>query len=193
METAETDSGVYDRRTIGLHWITAFAVLFMWVGAHAIDWFAKGPPRVDARSVHIVVGAALAMLVAYRLSWRRNGAARLPYAASWTGLLARLMHGALYALIFATIALGISNAWMRGDSLFGIGRIPPFGTYDASTRHALSESIVSLHSLSANLLLLLAGCHAAVALFHQFVLKDSLMTRMLPLDRSRLHRRLAKP
>ena len=184
VHTAETQSQAYDQRTILLHWLTAFAVVFMWAEAHAIDWFDKGPPRVDARSVHIVVGVLLGMLVAYRLSWRFTGGPRLAYAPAWTGMLARLMHGALYVLIFATVGLGMFNAWVRGDSLFGLARIPPFGSYDAGARHALSESVVSFHSLSANCLLLLAGCHAAVALFHQFVLKDDLITRMLPLGRS---------
>lgn len=152
----------------------------MWAGAHAIDWFPKGPARVDARSVHIVVGVLLAALVTYRLSWRLTGGTPLASARSWTGILARLMHGGLYVLILATIALGISNAWVRGDSLFGLVRIPPFGSYAQGARHALSESIVNIHELGANLLLILAGCHAAVALFHQFVLKDRLITRMLP-------------
>lgn len=180
MHDTQAVSVIYDRRAILLHWITALVVLFMWFGAHAIDWFAKGPPRVDARSVHILVGMLLAILLSYRLYWRSTAGTRLAYAPSWTGLLARVMHGALYGLIFAIIGLGIFNAWIRGDSLFGLARIPQFGNYDAATRHAFSESVVYYHSLGANLLLVLAGCHAAVALFHQFVLKDETMTRMLP-------------
>lgn len=180
MRDTQAVSLVYDRRTILLHWLTALVVPFMWVGAHAIDWFDKGPPRVDARSVHILVGLLLAILISYRLYWRSTAGARLGYAPSWTGLLARLMHGALYGLIFVIIGLGMLNAWIRGDSLFGLARIPQFGSYDAGARHAFSESVVSYHALGANLLLLLAGCHAAIALFHQFVLKDKMMTRMLP-------------
>lgn len=180
MPDAHAVSLVHDRRTILLHWLTAFVVLFMWLGAHAIDWFDKGPPRVDARSVHILVGVLLAILISYRLYWRSTGGARLAYAPSWTGLLARLMHGALYGLILAIIALGMFNAWIRGDSLFGLAQIPRFGSYDAGARHALSERVLYYHALGANLLLLLAACHAAVALLHQFVLKDEMITRMLP-------------
>ena len=171
---------VYDRRTVLLHWLTALTVLFLWFGAHAIDWFGKGSPRVDARSVHIVVGVLLVFLVAYRLFWRLTRGRHLTYTSSWSAMSARLMHGMLYLLIFVIGGLGMFNAWVRGDSLFGLAQIPPFGTYDAPGRHALSESVVSFHSLAANLLLLLAGFHAAAALFHQFVLKDKLMRRMLP-------------
>ena len=171
---------VYDRRTVLLHWLTALTVVFLWVGAHAIDWFGKGSPRVDARSVHIVVGVLLVFLVTYRLVWRLTGGTHLTYASSWSKMSARLMHGALYLLIFAIGGLGMFNAWVRGDSLFGLAHIPPFGTYDTGARHALSERVVGFHSLAANLLLLLAGLHAAAALLHQFVLKDKLMRRMLP-------------
>lgn len=176
---------VHDRRTVWLHWVTAFVVLFMWIGAHAIDRFDKGSLRVDARSVHIVVGVLLGTLVAYRLFWRLTGGTRLANVPSGSQMLARLMHSVLYVLIFTTVALGILNAWIRGDSLFGLWRIPLFGNYDAGARHALSQSVVGFHSLSANLLLLLAGCHAAVALFHELVLKDKLMAGMLPQLRAR--------
>ena len=180
MHDAPAPHLVYDRRTILLHWLIALIVVFMWIGAHAIDWFAKGAPRVDARSVHILVGMLLAVLISYRLYWRSTAGTPSAYTSSWTGVLARLMHGALYGLIFAIIGLGIFNAWVRGERLFGLAQIPRFGSYDAGARHALSERIVNYHALGANLLLLLAGCHAAVALFHQFVLKDKLLTRMLP-------------
>lgn len=170
----------YDRRTIWLHWLTALAVVFMWGGAHAIDWFPKGPLRVDARSVHIVVGVLLAAMVGYRLVWRITRGARLAAEPGWAGLLARLMHRALYLAVMATLALGMFNAWVRGDKLFSLGRIPPYGAYDPAARHALSESVVGWHEWGANLILILAAGHAAMALFHQFVRKDGLLRRMLP-------------
>jgi cytochrome b561 len=170
----------YDRRTIWLHWLTAFTILFMWGGAHAIDWFPKGPLRVDARSVHIVVGALLALLVGYRLFWRIARGTKFADHAGWAGLLARLMHRTLYLLVLGTLALGMFNAWVRGDKLFNLGRIPTYGAYDPAARHALSESVVGWHEWGANLILILASGHAVMALYHQFVLKDGLLRRMMP-------------
>jgi len=72
------------------------------------------------------------------------------------------------------------NAWVRGDKLFSLGRIPPYGAYDPAARHALSESVVGWHELGANLILILAAGHAVMALYHQFVLKDGLLRRMMP-------------
>jgi cytochrome b561 len=152
----------------------------MWVGGQSIDWFPKGPLRVDARSVHILLGTLLALLLIYRLFWRATGGTRVTYARSWSGTVARLMHGGLYLALLGTLSLGLFNAWIRGDSLFGLARIAAFGSYDAAARHALSERIVGYHSLGANLILLMAGAHAAAALVHQLILKDNLIARMAP-------------
>lgn len=93
----------YDGKTIALHWLTALLVAGQWLGAHTIDWFARGWPRTDARSLHIVVGVMLAMIIIWRLVWRRTGGRRLPPADGGVlGWLALLVHLALYALVIAT-------------------------------------------------------------------------------------------
>lgn len=170
----------YDRRTIALHWASAVLLIFMWVGAHAIDWFPKGPLRVDARATHISVGLILLVLILYRLSWRFSSGVRIanPPGVAWT--LAKLMHYSLYVLVIATLLLGIANAWVRGDDMFGFFKIPAFGDYEKAARHALSEQIVGWHRLLANAVLVLAGVHALSAFIHHFTLRDRVLGRMLP-------------
>lgn len=53
----------YDRRSIALHWITAGLVMSLWLLGQTIDWFPKGSPRSTARSTHIVLGLALALVL----------------------------------------------------------------------------------------------------------------------------------
>lgn len=168
----------YDRRTVLLHWTTAALILFMWCGAHAIDWFPKGPPRIDARSVHIVVGVLLAGLLAYRIGWRLTGGVAIADAPSLLVRLARSVHYLLYALVCATLALGIANAWVRGDNLFNLAHIPAYGSFTAVARHALASQITAFHALAANALLVLAGGHGGMALYHRFVLGDDVLRRM---------------
>ncbi len=170
----------YDARTIALHWWVAGVIVFMWGGAHTIDWFPKGPLRVDARSVHIIVGALLAGGVVYRMYWRKSGGVRFRDPATPANMAAKALHYALYLAIMATLMLGIFNAWVRGDDLFGIWHIPKFGTYDKAARHALANQIVDLHRLGANLILVLACGHTLAALGHFLVLKDKVLQRMLP-------------
>ena len=170
----------YDRSTIILHWITALLVATLWSLGQTIDWFPKGTPRVTARSVHIVTGVILAMVVCYRVVWRRGFGVHLPPAdAGWPRVASRIVHGSLYLSLFATIALGIANAWVRGDSIFDLFRIAALDPGNDRLR----EWVEDWHGVSANCLVLLAGAHAAAALFHHFVRKDGVLRRMTP-DRS---------
>lgn len=170
----------YDVQTRLLHWATAVLVLFMWCGAHVIDWFPRGPMRVDARSVHIICGVALVALTAYRLYWRRTHGVMFARTGEWWDRAATMIHVLLYGAIITTLSLGLANTWVRGDSLFSIGRIQAFGSYDADQRHALSEQLTNWHQLSANVILVVALAHAAAALVHNFLLRDDVLSRMLP-------------
>lgn len=167
----------YDGKTIALHWLTALLVAGQWLGAHTIDWFARGWPRTDARSLHIVVGVMLAMIIIWRLVWRRTGGRRLPPADGGVlGWLALLVHLALYALVIATVCAGLANAWVRGDSLFGLFSIPKLSGVSKDLRGQIED----LHGLCANAILILAGLHASAALWHQYGRHDGVLARMIP-------------
>jgi cytochrome b561 len=171
---AATDA--YDSRTIQLHWITALVVALLWGIAEVIDWFPRGAPKIAVRSVHISLGVLLAVVVIRRLIWRSRSGQRLPPASG--GLLghaARISHGALYAALVAVVLLGISNAWVRGDSIFSLFNIPKLLPGFPS----LKPTIGSLHKIGANVLVIMTLAHATAALFHHFVLRDSVLQRML--------------
>jgi cytochrome b561 len=175
MTTNRIDRHSYDRRTIRLHWLTAFLVAALWILGQTIDWFPRGTPRGSARSTHIVLGALLAVVVVYRIWWRSTAGRRLPPAdEGFLRLLSIAAHRALYVLLCVTVALGIANAWVRGDAVFGLFRIPSFAPGDK----ALRGTIENLHQLSANVLLGLAGLHALAGLAHYFVWKDRVLQRM---------------
>lgn len=167
----------YDRCTIALHWASAALVLFMWCSAHVIDWFHRGVPRADARSVHIVTGVCLLGLIMLRIGWRLTKGTQIPSP----GVLqhtAKFIHLLLYGMVLGTLGLGLFNAWVRGDSLFGLGKVPAYGTLTASSRHALAERLTDLHGLGANALVLLAIGHGIIALYHHFILHDGVLRRM---------------
>ncbi len=163
----------YDRTTIALHWTVAVLVTLIWGIAQIIDLFPAGPLRVDARSVHIVLGVALACVMAIRIFWRAgNGRVLPPAARGLAHLAARAVHFALYGLVIAEVLLGMANAWFRGDSIFGLFRLPGY--------LPLREITGDLHAIGANLILAAAGLHAAAALMHHFVLRDGVLLRMIP-------------
>ncbi len=167
----------YDRRTIALHWLTAALVVGLWLLGQTIDWFPKGTPRALARSTHIAFGAVLALVLVRRIAWRWSGGAPMVRDATpLANLLATWTHRLLYALLVATVLLGLANAWVRGDTLFLALKIPAFDPGNTALRRTVEE----LHALAANVLAGVAGLHAAAALVHHHVLKDDVLRRMLP-------------
>lgn len=176
-QPAATQGLRHDAMTIGLHWITAFLVAGLWVIGQTIDVFPIGPLRVDYRSVHIVFGVVLAFVVLARLMWRLTRQQTLPPIDD--GLLlfvARATHWALYALLLITLGLGVAYAWARGDEIFNVMHIPQLVPGD----RALIHQIGGWHALAANATLIVAGVHAAAALFHHYVMRDATLRRMLP-------------
>jgi cytochrome b561 len=165
----------YDRTTISLHWITAGLVVVLWIIGQTADWFSDSPLKTDYWSIHVVLGFALAAVIAWRMISRNSGGRRLP--AADTGVLhgvAKATHYGLYLLLLAVVVLGIVNAFVRGYNLFDLVSLPQIGD------QAMRKPITHWHGLAANLLLGLVGLHAAAALFHHYIIRDGVLARMVP-------------
>jgi cytochrome b561 len=169
----------YDPTTIALHWLVAALVAAQWVGGRTIDWFPKGELRIDARSVHILVGAILAAAMALRVYWKLFRAAKAPaIPGDRLDAAARTAHWGLLLTVGAVAALGLILEGLRGDSLFNLTRLPALGPFSPPERHATANQITDWHALAANLLLIFAALHAGAALVHHFILRDDVLRRM---------------
>lgn len=167
----------YDGVSILLHWVTAGLVVILWTLGQTIDFFPKGAPKIDARSTHFVLGAALGLVLLIRVAWRVSAGRSLPLANSgWMGIAARAVHYGLYTLVTATVVLGVFNAWQRGDVLFNVYTIPKLVPGDL----VLKKTLETLHADFADAVLIVAGLHALAALVHHYLLRDSVLRRMLP-------------
>jgi cytochrome b561 len=176
--SAATRDLYYDRVTIALHWTTAALVALLWLIGQTINWAPFGPLRVDYRSLHMLLGVMLAGVFTARVIWRVRRGRSLPGTGNeLMERIARLTHWALYLLILAALVLGLANVWVRGDTIFNLFTVPAF---DAGNK-ALRRLIGDWHALAANAILILAGVHAAAALFHHTVLRDGVLRRMLPM------------
>ena len=181
MENGSPDTIRYDRTTIFYHWATALLVAVQWLGAQTIDWFPRGPLRVDARSTHIIVGVLLGLLLIARITWRATRGRRLPAAdRNMLHVLAKSTHWGLYALLLAMVTVGVFLAWTRGDSIYGLFSIP---AWDPGNR-GLADQVQDVHATIGWIIVGLAGVHASAALFHRYVWHDRVLARMIP----RLHR-----
>lgn len=167
----------YDGVSILLHWMTAALVVLLWALGQTIDWFPKGAPKIDARSTHFLLGVTLGIVLLVRVAWRASAGRSLPLAdKGWLGAAAKAVHYGLYALVAATVVLGIFNAWQRGDIVFNVFTIPKLIPGDLTLKRTLED----LHGDFADVVLIVAGLHAAAALVHHYLLRDSVLRRMLP-------------
>ncbi len=173
----------YDGRTIALHWIVAGLVLAQWLCGKTIDWWPKGPLKIDARTVHILFGATLAIVLAYRIGWRALHGRKFPDGAGRRGLdgmLSSIVHVALYATLVVLVGLGLYLEGLRGDSIFGLFHVPQLGNYAKEARHLLANRVTDWHALAANTILILAGLHAAAGIAHHVFRHDGVLRRMVP-------------
>ncbi|MFG6490011.1 cytochrome b [Roseateles sp. BYS78W] len=178
----------HDPRTIALHWATAGLVVLLWLSAQFIDYFPRGPSRWNVVGAHMALGVLLLLLTICRIGWRLSDrSSSLPLPAG-QGRAARLVHVALYALVLTSLALGLWNAWTRGEHVFNLFQIPAF---DEGNK-ALRKWAGSQHKLLVNVLLFVAGAHALVGLAHHFIRRDGVLQRMLP-ARFSISRKARKP
>jgi len=164
-----------------LHWLIFLLVLGIYGLTYVVDLYPRGDSgRVAIWGLHISFGLVLLALVVLRIIERlRFGAPALP--SSMNRLEALLAHGAhvvLYALLLAIPFLGVTLVWLRGDTLsfFGLFSFPAF----LAPNRELAALVKEIHSLCANGILIVAGLHAAAALWHHFVRHDDVLRRMLP-------------
>ena len=167
----------YDRASIWLHWLTAFLVVVLWtIGQTNELIFDRGTTgRFALWSTHFTLGALLTLTYLVRVAWKLTGQRRLPGVGS-PGLvkLAAAGHGVLYLLLLVVLGLGVADAMSRGSNVWGLFHYPQL--IDKDWREPLTD----WHGLAANILLAVAGLHALIALVHQYVWRDGVLTRMWP-------------
>jgi len=162
-----------------LHWLVValMAVQFPlgWLMPEIKRNMTPGAPM----NLHISLGIAALALIALRILWRLvRPIAADPDLPAWQNRAAALMHVALYALTAAVTLSGWFYASMRGwtVTLFGLVELPALAAQGSSLGRALGRP----HEEVSMLLLIAIAVHVAAALFHHLVLRDRVLTRMLP-------------
>lgn len=162
------------------HWLVFVFVAMALMLIYAHGWSPKGSAMRSAfKWAHIQFGLAIILVMLPRLvtRWRGKIPSIVPPLPSWQAWLARLVQFVLYALLIAVPLLGLANRlWSPSDwDFLGIA-LPHVPVPDK----AFSKELEELHGTLGNVLMYLAGAHAAIALVHHFVVRDSTLRGMLP-------------
>lgn len=165
--------------SIFLHGLSALLALGLLAeGAYMVTLTYYDPLYHRLPHWHKVAGVNLLLLTLIRLLWLASGPrpALLP-APRWQQHLARLAHIGLYGLLFVPGLTGYLIATAKGQPLEGLPGLPLPALLPLSGETA--DRLGALHRWSAYALGALALLHAAAALWHQFVLRDGTLRRML--------------
>src|SRR5690606_35827130 len=139
--------------------------------------------------LHKSVGITILLLTLARLGWRFKEPWRpLPLTTpGWQKALARTTHVGFYVVLIAMPLVGwaASSAAGRDIVWFGLFDWPllPVGG-----GRETAGALMDVHSLGAKALYILIGLHVLGALKHQFIDRDNVVRRMIPLlaDRGRV-------
>jgi len=148
----------YSGLQIALHWIMVVLIPLAWLSSGGAEeaWDGIEEGVAPGFVPHVAVGIAVLALVVLRLVIRlKRGAPPAPGApGSLMVRAAEWGHRLIYLLMIA-VPLGGMSIW--------------FGGMDNG----------DIHGLFANVLMIVVLGHALVALYHQYVLKDGLIRRMM--------------
>ncbi len=160
-----------------LHWAMAALILWQLLGMVLKVLLGRQPVVAFFVGMHASIGTLIFALVLVRIVWAWvNRGHRPGHGAGLMGLAAKSGHALLYALMVAVPGMAL---------LRGFGGTRPFEVFGWQLSAGQAEAVSwmvgpanALHGLLAWGLLVVIGGHVAMALIHQFVMRDRLMKRM---------------
>ncbi len=158
-----------------IHWATALAVLSAWVVGSTMEEVPRGAGRDLAMQLHASLGVLVLGLAALRVAWRVISPPPSVPAAAWARFAATAMHLALLGLTVAVPLTGLLDRWARGRSVTVLGGLPLPPPMPIPGGRLWGEA----HEVLANVLLAAIAAHVLAALWHQIVLRDGTLSRML--------------
>ena len=172
----------YSTVSLILHWGIALAILTQVLLITAHEATEGQTISREFVQIHKALGLTVLILTLARIGWRiANPAPPLPDGMKrWEKGLARTTHILFYVLLIAMPLTGWAavSATGRDLSWFGLFNwplLPITGGRDAF------RSIIDIHELVMKGLYVLIALHVAAALKHQFINRDNVLHRMIPL------------
>lgn len=187
-----TPSTRYDPIAVTLHWLIAFSILAM----IPLGFFMGDLPvsvKFDAYAVHKSLGITILALSLFRLLWRlMNPPPALPEGMKpHEKLLAHAAHWVLYFLMIAMPLTGwlmVSASKKYPTIFFWMGEVPFIPMPMGIDGKATAETFGEIHEMLAIGAIFLVALHVAAALKHHCIVKDNVLTRMLPVWLTRMPR-----
>ena len=160
-----------------MHWLMLALLAAVYACIELREFFPRGSEIRDGlKTWHYMLGLSAFVLVWVRLAARAL-APTGPPRRTRSAALAKALHIALYVLMVAMPVMGWLLLSAEGEPVpfFGLA-IPALVGPD----EALAGRVEDLHTTIGVIRYWLIGLHAAAALFHHYLLRDTTLRRMLP-------------
>lgn len=173
----------YSTVSIVLHW-----VIFALILANATfgGWMEDAAPsdKLGYFALHKSVGILVLVLSLLRLGWRIvHPFAPFPETMpGWERLLARGTHILFYILMIGAPLLGWAAASAGGAPAVPLFDVLPWPNLPLPENEDLGEILGGVHKLMVKAIYVVLGLHVLGALKHQFLDRDEVLYRMLPLS-----------
>lgn len=169
----------YSKISITLHWLMFLVIVGVFAAMELREYYPRGSDtRNWLKTMHFTLGLTVFALVWIRIAARVLTLSPAPMPGpAWRTVPAKAAHLALYGFMIAMPLAGWALLSAEGDAIpfYGIS-LPAL----ISKNPALAEQIEWAHVLGGDIVFWVILAHAAAAIFHQFWLKDHLLSRMLP-------------
>lgn len=171
----------YPSSAILLHWLVLLLVVAAYACILLRENYERGSDVREAlKTWHSMLGLGVLATTLLRSGLRAfvwKTPPITPPPPRLLHLLSVAAHLAIYVWLIAMPLAGWTILSAEGDPIpfFGL-QLPPL----TGVNEALAEQVEELHEAGGTIGYFLLGLHAAAALFHHYVIKDSTLVRMLP-------------
>lgn len=163
-----------------LHWSLFLLFLLQYFLVYRREYFPQNAPeKLQYILLHKSSGLLILALGMLMLFWRHIGTrpAMPSNMKSWEIRLAKLTHGLLY---IAMLLMPISGITMSSFGGYPVAFFQLF-TLPSVAKNKLYASLAhAIHVWASYIIIVIVSLHVLAALYHHFIKKDRVLTRMLP-------------
>lgn len=164
----------YSKRTSIMHWAIFLLVAVALFLGHELDESKDAAQKLSMFPVHFLIGDLILLLVLVRIYFRKKDGEPAPANANpLLNKVAALTHVTLNLSLIAVVVSGMITAVTSGV-LAAVQKNDPTLVPDFSKVEAKE-----FHELFIGILVLLVVFHVAAALYHQLIVKDNLLRRIM--------------
>lgn len=164
----------YSKRTAVTHWLIFLLFIAAFFLGHELDESKDAAQKLSMYPIHFLIGDAVLLLTLLRIYFRKKDGE--PAAANANPQLNKLaaathvlMNIAVIAVVISGVATVATSGVIEALKLADPALIPDFHKVPAK----------EFHELFIGVTLLLVMFHVAAALYHQFIVKDNLLRRIM--------------